>query len=167
MDHRYNPTFYDTVVKQARWVTRHKSCLYELAYKRPGSHECSVCKLRPVPGQVGLTLYVDNVTTPVTTKRNSRGTFLSYTCRCGTEQTCACSSSPINFPARLADEMATRQARSVADADLLVDAMTDDDGCEQVTESTDVAEWLRQHPLRGIGAWLMPAIRPGPDGVPF
>lgn len=47
------------------------------------------------------------------------------------------------------------------------DAMTDDDGCEQVTESTDVAEWLRQHPLCGIGAWLMPAIRPGPDGVPF
>lgn len=152
MDHRYNPTFYDTVVKQARWVTRHKSCLYELAYKRPGSHECSVCKLRPVPGQVGLTLYVDNVTTPVTTKRNSRGTFLSYTCRCGTEQTCACPSSPINFPARLADEMATRQARSVADADLLVDAMTDDDATQYATvrDAFLRAETARQRTVERI-----------------
>lgn len=134
MDHRYNPTFYDIVVKQARWVTKHKSCLYELAYKRPGNHECSNCKLRPVTGPVvGLTLYVDNLTTPITTKRNSRGTFLSYICRCGVEQTCSCPPSAINFPARLADEMTAKQARSVADADLLVESMSDSEASNYAT----------------------------------
>ncbi len=58
MDHRYNPTFYDIVVKQARWVIRHKSCLYELAYKRPGEHTCSNCGKTPTVIKAGTLVQV-------------------------------------------------------------------------------------------------------------
>ena len=133
MDHRYNPSFHDTVAKQARWVTRHKACLYELAYKRPGSHECSTCHLRPVVAKAGASVYVDNHETPLATRRGTHGTFMSYVCRCGAEQTCACAPTAVNFAARLLDSMDAVKARSVADADVLVDQMTDEDATQYAT----------------------------------
>lgn len=133
MDHRYNPTFYDIVVKQARWVIRHKSCLYELAYKRPGEHTCSNCGKTPTVVKAGTLVQVGSRDVELTTRRGQRGISITYVCPCGTEQSCACQASAINFPARLADEMTAKQARSVADTDLLVEGMSDSEASNYAT----------------------------------
>lgn len=56
-----------------------------------------------------------------------RGTAVAYTCACGSDQTCTCPQQAVNFPARLIDRMSVVGAASVAQADPLVEAMTDDE----------------------------------------
>lgn len=131
MDHRYNPDFRKHVAAQARWATKHDRCLYDIARRRMGTHTCDKCGRTPTLERLlELVRLVDATGTPsvvVPLRPVLRGTAVAYICACGSEQTCTCPQQPVNFAARLIDRMSTVGASSVAQADPLVEAMTDDE----------------------------------------
>lgn len=129
MDHRYNPGFRDYIQRQARWATKHNKCLTEIIHQRPGTHICS-CGLQPEYYKYGAQLRIGSVLADVQVIKVERGKSVAYICVCGEKQSCACSPSPVNYAARLFDQLT---GDSVADSDFLVEKMTDDEAAQYGT----------------------------------